>query len=343
MNIGLTNRNPSCQFQSRIWILKSLFLVLLSLGLGSNCLNAAQQEMSPISVATDFDKSNVLVAEQIHMDITVTAPEGVKVKLPIIGQHMGDLDVIKVQDSTDIPGASGRTTKRRIVLESLMPGEFEIPAIDIGFVDRRDNSKSPITGVQKTDRQIITVGSTLEGAEDPREFRDIKSVIFMPESDELGLGWLVWTFAGAGVLAVVAIAIAVARRRSPTVPPKQWALHAIDELEASRVFCEGDSEQVYVRVTAIVRSFIEREANISAPRLTTSEFLDRIRNHRHLSGTLRQDLDDFLSSADMVKFAGVVPGRDELDKVVLQARQLVEQSFAQVEQTGIRTLPQEVA
>ncbi len=280
-------------------------------------LNSARE----VVVDVEVEKPHVLVAERIEMKIEATAPQGVVVKFPELDQQLGDFEVMSVQDRLDIPDGSNRKWVRLIGLESLTTGELEIPAMELSYVDRRGSV--PQTGFQKTPPQSITVRSTLEGSEDPTRFREIKSVVFAPQPQRQNSDWLLWTAGLAGLVVVAGIAIAfVGRRRA--LSPKQQAIKSLQELKNSRTFADKDVESIYIRLVSILRSFVQEQFAISAPRLTTNEFLQAMQRDQRLSDEFRAELTELLSFADMIKFAGLLPSNGGLGEVVDQAVRLVE-------------------
>ncbi len=325
MNLNeLKRRTPSRQ----IALSGCLSLIIAAVILGApKALIADQGDVAQPSqpnlatIDVQIDKREVQVAERIQIKITATAPEGVAITFPKLENQLGDFEVSSVKDTFDIPAGPNRKWIRQIGLESLVAGEFEIPAIEISAVDRRGSA--PIQVVQKTPSQKITIHSTLEGVEDPTQFRDIKSVVFAPEPQPHNRSWVVWAAGAVGLLFVAGAGFVLLRRGS-SLSAKQWALKSLNELRESRALQDRDAEQIYIRLISILRLFVQEQFGISAPRLTTAEFLDALRADQHLATEFRAQLQELLISADLVKFAGMLPDSSGLNAVVVQAIQLVE-------------------
>lgn len=303
----------------------SSFIVIPLVGLiVSTTVHAGElvafQQPSPISIETTISESEVRVAEPIEVVITVTAAMGVHVNFPESRQVIGPFDVLDVEDRFGIPMGDHRQWIRRYQLDCILTGEQIIPSIEIGYVDRRTNA--PVVGFVKTAAQTVNVVSSLEGTEDPTQFRDIKSVVFLPEPENPDYGWLVWAATGGlGILGLVAFVLAI--RRQPRRTPRFLALRSLDELSKSEELSRGNTEFVYVTLTDILRHFIHAELKISAPTLTTGEFLNELKHHSQLSDSMRAELEKFLNAADMVKFARLAPGSDVLAQSIEIARNFV--------------------
>jgi hypothetical protein len=285
-----------------------------------------------LAVDIQIDKPEALVAERIQVEVTATAPEGVSVKFPEIAGRLGNFEVVSLNDTPDIPSGADRQWIRHIGLESLISGELEIPAMEIIYVDRRGSQT--VTGNQKTAPRKITIRSTLEGVEDPTKFRDIKSVVFLPESQPQNHNWTLWGAGAGGLTLLAAIAFLLVTRYKPVRSPKQWALNALDDLRNSRALADGDAEQIYVRVISILRTFFDEQFGISAPRFTTDEFLSAMQADGRLSRKIRDQLKELLTLADLVKFAGMLPEGQGLMTVVDQAKRVVEHAADHTASTG---------
>lgn len=175
--------------------------------------------------------------------------------------------------------------------------------------------------------------------------------------------WL-WVAAGVLVLAALALAWFLWRRRkrskseqadTPEVPADVQALNDLDALAA-----EGDldGKAFYFRLSAVLRTYLERRYAFAAAEMTTEELLpvvDRLRWSVEMKSALR----DFCRSSDPIKFAEAPARRDRMVADLAYARELVlqtrvteenaagdeangdgHQSAAQPEAAGIRIVGQ---
>jgi hypothetical protein len=118
------------------------------------------------------------------------------------------------------------------------------------------------------------------------------------------------------------------RRRSRGLNPARWALSEIDRLEAQCGAGEKGSGAFYAELTDIVRIYIERQFALAAPRLTTTEFLHRIESGEQIAPEHATLLRDFLSTADLIKFAGLELGQAEAIGATATARRFIQESAA---------------
>lgn len=126
----------------------------------------------------------------------------------------------------------------------------------------------------------------------------------------------------------------VARRRgraaAPPLPPDLWALAELDRLEAMKLPEAGAVERFHTLLSDVVRSYLERRFDMRAPRQTTIEFLETMRQSPQLTATQQELLRAFLSRCDLAKFARAMPSAEECGATAAMARRFVEQTRHQL-------------
>lgn len=275
----------------------------------------------PVQVTVDADRTSAQIAERVEMTLDVRAPQGVAIRFPESADAMGEFDVMKVSDQLDIPDGEERRWTRTYELESLASGEHVIPAIDVHFTDRR--SGAAVADVVQSEPIEMQIVSVLEGQADPLAFRDIKGEVEIAAPTESDRTWIAYSLGGGFALALAAIGLVVWQRRRNNLSPAERALAELNELEQSELLQQGLVEEFYCSLTDIVRRYLERQFAIDAPLLTTEEFLAAMQHERALDATYRESLGEFLTVADMVKFARFEPGSSEATETIDVARQFV--------------------
>ena len=151
------------------------------------------------------------------------------------------------------------------------------------------------------------------------DIHDIKGFVPVPYS----WWWLAWV----GLLLVLVLAFVRWRKRrkpatvtTPVIQPSPFelALAALQRLRQD----SPPVEQFYTRLSDIVRRYIEGQFGLRAPERTTEEFLaEATLPAQHM--TL---LSSFLQESDLVKFARLRPGKDDMDRVFSAAEKFVRES-----------------
>lgn len=148
------------------------------------------------------------------------------------------------------------------------------------------------------------------------DIRDIKGLVPVP----LAWGWIALAVL---VLALLLILFWWWRRRKPAVTgetlvqrtPAELALAALATLKAQNL----PVEVFYTRVSDIIRQFIEGQFGLHAPERTTEEFLAEAR----LPVESMALLGAFLQEADLVKFARLQPGPEDVARAFGAAEKFV--------------------
>jgi hypothetical protein len=301
-------------------------------------------ERGPVSMVVRAEPSEITVGEHVTLTIEVTARDGVEVRMPRLEDTAGAFAVRASRTPPDVPEGGQRRFTHTYELDTFATGDVEIPAVTVGFTDRRpevDDSGQELAGELTGEPLTIRVGSVLAGNEQPTDFRDIKSTVDVPVSSPLAQRWPFWTAIAVAAAATAAIvtALVVARHRrrraaaGRIVPPYEWATAQLDALAAEQLIAHARFHEFYFRLTDIVRQYIERRFSIMAPEQTTDEFLAQARTSPVLSDEHKDALGGFLRSADMVKFAKYQPTADEAQHAFTGARSFVDET-APAQQEG---------
>lgn len=140
-------------------------------------------------------------------------------------------------------------------------------------------------------------------------------------------GQIVFALALAALVIVALVRlVAFIRRkiREHRMSPIERAWLELERLLGRGLPGRGRYKDFYVELTMVVRRYIQRKYGIKAPNMTTSEFLRETAQQRSdISG--REELKEFLESADMVKFAGVEATPEMADDATSRAKKYLKE------------------
>lgn len=120
------------------------------------------------------------------------------------------------------------------------------------------------------------------------------------------LGWIVWFFF-------------LRRKPVPPVSPRARAIASLLSLQKE----ELTPYEFGVRISDILRHYIDKAFGIRAVSATSIEFLESIRENPRFSADERASLREFLETVDLIKFARVEAGGEELQKLFSSAEAVV--------------------
>jgi len=241
-----------------------------------------------------------------------------------------------------IDGGKLRWTYRS-ELEFFLPGEYELPPAEVSFLDVRaldedDGEESVPTasdGVQTLETEPLTLvvrqpeGSTMS----TEELKNITRLDPIDLPKHWHLSWAPALLIGIVVIVAGAWLFGRSRRRRAEVvvriPAHEWAQRQIAALIAEDLIVRGFVQEFHYRISAIVRGYIERRFGVSAPEMTTEEFLTAAADNR-FGENVTGELARFLTACDLVKYARHEPGPDESEAALKAAGDFVERTRERV-------------
>lgn len=284
-------------------------------------------ECGPVKMRVSVDKGEITLAERLALTIEVTAQAGVDVEMPPFGDQLGEFGIRDFRDEVAVPVEGGRRWRQVYDLDIFVSGEYTIPGMTARFVDRRKGDENVVEGEISTEPFAVTVTSLMEGTFDPTQFRDVKGPVRLPVSR--AAMWMWWLGGGLGGLTIVVLLVAwlIRRARRPApeiiIPPHEWAFDELQRLIDDQLVEQGLVHEFYSRLSMIVRRYIEKRFGLTAPELTTEEFLVEVQRDTRLPFDHRGSLGGFLQACDMVKFARYEPQTAEIERAFNLARGFV--------------------
>jgi len=139
----------------------------------------------------------------------------------------------------------------------------------------------------------------------------------------------VWTLCAAlAVLSVFALLFFLRRglkkKIGPEIvmPPDEKAVNLLNALENE----EGIEGKIfYFKLSLILREYIKGRFNLTAPEMTKEELIDAV-SKLELSQELKQEIKNFASEADPIKFAGKPTVSGQMRKDLLMAKKFVKKT-----------------
>ncbi len=202
----------------------------------------------------------------------------------------------------------GLSERKTIILTAFDTGAHFIPQIAVYYKDQSGNTDTVYTDSIPVRILTIPVDTTLA-------IKPIKAPLGVP------FNWLDYLFYIIGGLLIIAAAIGIylyieayrkkekilAVAAAPKKSPQQIALEKLKQLDNEKTWQrDGDVKNYYVRLTDILREYIEQVFNVPAMEETTDEIIAGLQYKNLPAGALKK-LNDLLIMADLVKFAKAKP------------------------------------
>ena len=292
-------------------------------------------ERGPVRGSLEVTPAEPVIGDALTLTLEVVAEPAVELLMPEFGEALGRFEIIDFAPSERID-ADGRTVARQIYrLQPARSGPQSIPPLRVEFVDRRPGRSPAPAGEDAyeilTERLRLEIAPIL-AADAPLELRPVHGDLG-PRRGPLGPAWM-WALGAlvfAGILAPFAWrAYAAARARRRQRSAYEVARQALDGLLAGG---RPDAERMdafYVALSQIVRTYLEDRFGLRSPELTTQEFLTEMGRSPDLARSHQQLLRDFLTQADLVKFAGHRPEATVVGESIASAERFLEETRDQI-------------
>lgn len=299
------------------WALGPVMVATLSLLVGAGEV-AAQAPRIRASV----DTTAVTVGGRLELLLTVEHDPGATVVWP----DSLDLSPFEVLEAVTLQPTQrdGRTfSSARLSLTAFELGELEIPSIEVQVV----GADSTVTSLA-TDP--FGIGVETVGLDEGDDIRGIHGPLAIPFGLVALLPWLVL---GAAVVALAYWMYRRGRGEAPAQPgrvvlpglPHEDAYQALDELEGAGLIQRGAVKEFHIRVSEIIRTYVEGRFDVYALEMTTPEVMAELRSCR-VDGEVLGEFAAFLDRCDLVKFAKVRPGIDACFDMLASARRIVDET-----------------
>ncbi|MBC8353628.1 MAG: hypothetical protein H8E66_16640 [Planctomycetes bacterium] len=283
-----------------------------------------QLERGPVIVTVEVSPEPARLSDEPTLTLTIDHEQGVQVNLPPFGESMRDFIIRDFREPLPETRDQRQIVRQIYTLEPTTTGALQIDPITITFTDARPNGDGESHAIETEGLTLNVLSVVASEAPSLNDLEGFAAPVDLPPSR----AWIAWAIGASVVLLLVgAAATWLLIRRKTMVPVEQLTPRELASRELEQLWRDvanrEDVKVFYVRLTAIVRTYIEGTTGVNAPEQTTEEFLREIGASERFSREERQRLKDFLESADLVKFARFQPKSSDVDESYHRARRFV--------------------
>jgi hypothetical protein len=295
--------------------------------LASCTARVEEKPKPPVAVDASVDRAETHVGDLVTYRLVVDREASIPVEIPALASGAGGFDVV---DSTSNrrEGRGRVVEERRFVLRTFEVGKHEIPEAIVRYGEKSAEKTASAPAIDVEVKSLLPEDATAE-----IQPRDVKPPLPLPAEKPK---WALWVGAAIAIVGAAVVLLFARRRRAaapaapaePPRPPHEIALRDLRALRARDLPGKGEIDLHVVELTGIVRRYIEARFGVSAPEMTTDEFLAEVGRGRLLDAAPSELVRDLLRRADLVKFAAYRPTRFEADELLAAAERFVEQTKA---------------
>jgi hypothetical protein len=278
------------------------------------CVTAAFAQQVGLSARTD--STNYRIGDWINLHVDGTIAAEVDTILPAVNDSVGGFAVLHVNREIGKPSWL-------FTLMTIDSGNVFIPPIPFAYRVKGD------TATHKAFTNAVYLSVRGIAIDSKGDIKDIKAPVSAPWQFEDLLPYLIAILlVSAGGYAYYYYRKKQKEKLAAYIPPKPKiaphtaALYALRELEEKKLWQGGKVKEFYSEATGIVRTFFEGRWNIIALELTTDEILHQMKKFSE-SEVVWNEMQSFLVTADLVKFAKFVPTPEDNENELRWAYEIV--------------------
>ncbi len=279
---------------------KGLLLWLLLIGLWF-CANAQ------VSATLRADSSAIQIGDHLHIRLTVKHPSGFSVPFPLIADTLGNLELVSYSKIDTSAESGSQVLSQLYTVSAYDSGEYHAGPVKVYFKNSTGELDSILSNYIPVTVNTLNVDTT-------KPFKPIKAPLAVPYS------WkeFIYYYIALWVLLVALVAgylmwreqkkkkPVVYQRPRPKDPAHIWARKELKKLEEEKLWQSDQVKLYYSRLTDILRLYLEYRFNWLALESTTEEIQREIDQY-HLKEKAKESLLSILHTADLVKFAKMIP------------------------------------
>jgi hypothetical protein len=286
-------------------------------------------EAGPVEAIVRLSPSKPVIGDELILELEVRARPDVELLMPEFGEALDRFAILDFTHSETADEEGGTVSRQRYTLAAPRSGSLAIPPLLVEFVDRRPGSDPAPEGEDAY--ELLTTALAFEVSS---ALADDAPLEFRASLGELGPlvipGRHRWIWILATVFAVAAAALygvrvwTAWRSRMRRRSAYEVATGDLDALIMAPRPNEHQMDDFFVRLSGIIRRYLEDRFGLRSPELTTEEFLDELAKSPDLVRSHQRLLREFLNRADLVKFAHLVPDPSDVEVSLDHARRFLE-------------------
>ena len=269
-----------------------------------NVLNAQNVNFRAV-----LDTNNLMIGDQAKIKLIFKSDKKLEVRFPAVPDSIGKIEFLARTniDTSNLNNAF--QLSQSFVITCFDSGVYSLPPFEAAY----NNGDSFVT-VQSN---LVQLKFNTMKVDTASGFKDIKPPAEIPFSI---WDYIYYIIAGLVVLLGIGIGYFLVKKYhkskllidgyDPHIDPHIIALEALKQLDNEKLWQKGSVKTYHIRLSDIVRTYIERRFSFIAMEMTTAEIISSLQEIK-LSSNLINDLKNTLSIADLAKFAKYSPLPDE--------------------------------
>lgn len=303
------------KYNLRIAKLSRFILVFVSFAVLHTNIAIAQNK-----VTTNIDKKNILIGDQITL--TLKTPKNTNIIWNNTNDSVGKFEIISKSkiDTTQ------NEYIQRITLTTWDSGNFTIKPLP--FYIRNNQSLDSFF----SDSVLINVKTVAVDTSKP--FKDIKPNVKVGYTTKEIIQIIFQIlFILLALIAVIYLIYIQLKQKKKSIKidedalllPHEKALKYLKKLEEKEFLLSAKYKEHYTELSDIIRHYLDAQFQMQTLESTTDEILREAKKNK-LSNDVRKEMKNLFETADLVKFAKILPSPFDNEQTLKNAYQIIEKT-----------------
>ncbi|MBR6276006.1 MAG: hypothetical protein IKR31_03620 [Prevotella sp.] len=304
---------------------KALLLIILAF--------AVMGLKAQVTVEAAIDSIEMLIGEQVHVTVTVTMKEGAKVEFPVFKptqQLISGVEVLKSQE-LGVKSQDNGFVNRSVLytLTSFDDTLYYLPPFVVKVDGKPYESKSlalKVLGIEVDTTHVDQFFGPKDVQDNPFLWSDWSLMFWLSVLALLMMALAYYLYLRLRDNKPVITRIRIVKR----LLPHQKAMKEIEQIKADKMQNSEDPKEYYTRLTETLRKYIEDRYGFNAMEMTSSEIIERLEkalaNDKNAADTMKAELRQLFTTADLVKFAKYSTMINENDANLVSAIDFINQT-----------------
>jgi hypothetical protein len=287
-----------------------------------------------IIVTASTDTTDYLIGDHIKYNLQIKTSKDVYIINPFFRDSLKNIDLINISDPVIKEDKNGKTINYYCGLTRLDSAQITIPAIRIEYRTQND------TILKSALSNSVTINIHRMDVSMQEDIKDIK-----PPIRPFDFTFLIYIILAATIISLLVYYFIYKKywkrenkieikKKEEKLLSHQLALKKLLQLENEQVWQKGFVKEYHTRITEIIREYFEKQFELPLLELTTTESIQLLR--KHPQGIKVIDItSQFLSNADLVKFAKYIPIEIINFEMMNQAKEIIKTTVVISEESKV--------
>ncbi|MFC2114243.1 hypothetical protein ACFLRI_02725 [Bacteroidota bacterium] len=256
-----------------------------------------------VSLKAHVDSTHILIGDWFKMTVEVRHKPDIRIMGSEFIDSIHSIDIIKSSEVDSSISKDFIIEKQEFTLTSFQPGLQQIPEFRVYYQNPDDTN---LRWISSDTFQIMV--DAME-ADTSQAIMPIKPPLRVPLHWK-DLRFLIFVYPLLLLISLIVLYVERKRKNKPFLPVRQKpklpahliAIRDLRMLEEEKLWQKGEDKEFHVRLTDIVRQYIEDRYQLPALESTTDEIED-ILKHIDIPSNNALELVESLKQSDLVKFA----------------------------------------